>query len=31
MNNLANYFELNIVRNELREFDQILGKKILNN
>jgi hypothetical protein len=27
MNNLVNYFGLNIIENELCEFKQILGKK----
>jgi hypothetical protein len=31
MNNLVNYFGLNKIENELCEFNQILGKKILNN
>jgi hypothetical protein len=31
MNNLINYFELDIVENELCELDEILGKKISNN
>jgi hypothetical protein len=31
MNNLINYFELDIVENELCEFDEILRKKISNN
>jgi hypothetical protein len=31
MNNLINYFELDIVENELCELDKILGKNISNN